>query len=440
MNKGLKAWDLVMLALGTVVGGSFFLGSAIPIKTSGPSVIIAYILGGCLVFLILLSLSEMTVAESLPGSFRSFAQKYFNPWAGFVVGWQYWTGMVLAMSSEAVAISLFIKKWFPNISIIVVGSIIIISTTIINLLGTDKLSQLESIMAAIKILAVIGFIVIAIGLVTGIFFQKEVHLISPFSNEFFSGGFLGFAGSMLIVMFTYAGFEIIGLAASETYDPHKNVPKAINYTVLILASLYTVSIGLLLYLVPYKDLTEDISPFVAALSLQGITWASNVMNVILVIAILSTMFAAEFSIARMLNSLANDGYTPRWVRDKTDIPKKCIIFSGIAMLIAFLSSFILPQKVYVFLVSSGGYSLLFAYLIITMTHKRFRGNHGCPPSGKCQLPGYPYTSYIAIISLILIIISMPFIEGQGLGLMAGLTLTAIYSICYWLFVKKCKNN
>lgn len=436
MDKGLKAWDLVMLALGTVVGGSFFLGSAIPIRTSGPSVIIAYILGGFLVYLILLALSEMTVAESLPGSFRSFAQKYYHPWAGFVVGWQYWTGMVLAMSSEAVAISLFLKKWFPNLSIVLVGSLIIVATTLINLLGTDKLSKLESIMAAIKILAVIGFIIIAIGLISGVFFQKEVQLTSPFSSQFFSGGFLGFAGSMLIVMFTYAGFEIIGLAASEAHDPHKNVPKAINYTVMILAGLYTLSIGLLLFLVPYGELTEDVSPFVAALSLQGITWASNVMNIILVIAILSTMFAAEFSIARMLNSLANDGYTPKWVKDKTDIPNKCIIFSGIAMLIAFLSSFVLPEKVYVFLVSSGGYSLLFAYLIITITHKRFRTKHGCPPKGNCQLPGYPITSYIAIISLILVIISMPFIEGQGLGLIAGVTLTAFYSICYLFFVKR----
>lgn len=436
MKKGLKAWDLVMLALGTVVGGSFFLGSAIPIRTSGPSVIIAYILGGFLVYLILLSLSEMTVAESLPGSFRSFAQKYFNPWAGFVVGWQYWTGMVLAMSSEAVAISVFLKQWFPNISIILVGSIIIAVTTLINLLGTDKLSKLESIMAAIKILSVLGFIAIAIGLISGVFFQKEVHLISPFSGTFFSGGFLGFAGSMLIVMFTYAGFEIIGLAASETQDPHKNVPKAINYTVLILAGMYTLSITLLLFMVPHENLTEDVSPFVAALSLQGINWASNIMNVILVVAILSTMFAAGFSIARMLNSLADDGYTPKWVKDNTDIPKKCIIFSGIAMLIAFLSSFVLPERVYVFLVSSGGYSLLFAYLIITITHKFFRTKQGCPPKGNCQLKGYPITSYIAIISLILIIFSMPFVEGQGLGLVAGLALTGLYSLCYFIFIKK----
>lgn len=440
MKKGINAWDLTMLALGTVVGGSFFLGSAIPIRTSGPSVILAYILGGSLVYFILLALSEMTVAESLPGSFRSFAQHYLGSWAGFVVGWQYWTGMVLAMSSEAVAISIFLKEWFPNISIILVGSIIIVATTGINLLGTDKLSKLESIMAAIKILSILGFIIIAIGLISGIFFEKTVKIQSILNGNSLPGGFFGFAGSMLIVMFTYAGFEIIGLAASEADNPHKTVPRAINYTVFTLSGLYIISISLLLFLVPYNTLTEDTSPFVAALSFQGITWASNIMNVILVIAILSTMFAAEFGIARMLNSLAHEGYAPRWIKDKKNIPNKCIIYSGLAMLVAFLSSFVLPEKVYVFLVSSGGYSLLFAYLIITITHNRFRKIKGCPPKGNCQLPGYPYTSYTAIVGLFLIIASMPFIEGQGSGLLAGIALTAFYSICYYLFSKNKKSR
>ncbi len=435
MKKGINAWDLTMLALGTIVGGSFFLGSAIPIKNSGPSIIIAYILGGFLVYFILLALSEMTVAESLPGSFRSFAHHYLGPWIGFIVGWQYWTGMVLAMSSEAVAVSILLKVRFPELPIMLTGGIIIVLTTVVNLLGTDKLSKLESVMAVVKLLAIIGFIFIAFGLISGTFFERQV-VIYPLKDAFWAGGFMGFAGSMLIVMFTYAGFEIIGLAASEAENPHQTVPKAINATVIILSGLYISAISLLLFLVPYEILSEEVSPFVAALSFQGITWASNVMNVILVVAIVSTMFAASFGIARMLNSLAQDGYAPKWIKDKKDIPSKCIIYSGSAILLAFLSSFILPKKVYVFLVSSGGYSLLFAYLIICVTHYLFRKKEGCPPKGNCQLPGYPYTSFVTIIGLVLIISSMPFIEGQGAGLIAGLALTVMYSLIYFFIFKK----
>lgn len=430
-DKGISVLDLTMLALGTVVGGSFFLGSAISIKASGPAVIIAYLIGGGLVYLILLSLSEMTVADPCPGSFRTYAEKAFGPSMGFIVGWVYWTGLVLAMSSEATAVSIFLRLWFGNISLPILGAIIIFIIIVINLLGTDKLSKLENSLAAIKLLAIVGFIIIAFSLILGFFPNKAAVGIDIVKNEsFIPSGISGVAGSMLIIIFTYAGFEIIGLAASEMPNPHRDVPRAIIYTVLGLVGLYSISTALLLPLIPTNELSEEVSPFVAALENNGIHWAAKVMNVILVIAILSTMLAATFGLGRMLRSLAEEGYAPSWVKDKGDIPYRGIIFSGVAMLAAFLLSFILPKKVYVFLVSSGGFSLLFTYLIIVLTHYKLRKINGCPPSGNCQLPGFPYTSWIAIVSLIVIIASMPLVEGQGLGLIAGITILLIYTGIY----------
>ena len=174
-QKGLSAWQLTMMALGTVIGGSFFLGSSVAIHAAGPSIIISYILGGILVYLILTALSEMTVANPHAGSFRTFSAQAFGPGMGFVVGWVYWTGMVLAMSSEATAVSIFVREWFPNVSIAMLGSGIIIVVTLLNLLGADKLSKLESGLAAVKLLAIVGFIVIALSLIAGVFFHQNTY-------------------------------------------------------------------------------------------------------------------------------------------------------------------------------------------------------------------------------------------------------------------------
>lgn len=87
IHKGLSAWQLTMLALGTVIGGSFFLGSSVAIHAAGPSVVITYIVGGVLVYYILFALSEMTVANPDTGSFRTYAAQIFGPGTGFVVGW-----------------------------------------------------------------------------------------------------------------------------------------------------------------------------------------------------------------------------------------------------------------------------------------------------------------------------------------------------------------
>lgn len=434
-NKGLSPWQLTMMALGTVIGGSFFLGASIAIQAAGPIVILSYILGGVLVYFILFALSEMTVANPDTGSFRTFAGQIFGPGTGFVVGWVYWTGMVLAMSSEATAVSTLIQNWFPDISIPLLGGSIIIGVTVLNLLGADRLSKLESGLAMIKLLAIVFFIVIAFLLVIGAMPGVEPIGLGELTREpLMPGGVKGVAGSMLIVMFTYAGFEIIGFAASETTNPGKIVPKAITYTVIGLVGLYVLSIGILLPLVPTADLNENVSPMVAALNRWGIGWAGTVLNIVLITAILSTMLAAMFGLGRMMRSLAEEEHAPHWLKDKGDVPYRGILFSGFAMLLGLGMGLLLP-RVYLFLISSGGFALLFTYTIILATHIGFRKRYGCPPDGKCQMPGYPYTSWIALISMIIIILSMPFISGQGSGLIAGFILIVLYSFIYFIAIR-----
>ncbi|MNO85944.1 GABA permease [compost metagenome] len=429
-HKGLSAWQLTMMALGTVIGGSFFLGSSVAIHAAGPSILIAYILGGILVYFILFAMSEMTVANPDSGSFRTFAANIFGEGVGFVVGWVYWTGMVLAISSEATAVSILVREWFPNVSISLLGGIIIVGVTLLNLLGADKLSKLESGLAAIKVLAIISFIFVAFLLIVGIISGGGAVGVGELSREeFMPGGIQGLAGSMLIVMFSYAGFEIIGLAASEARDPRKTIPRAITYTVLCLVGFYVISIGVLLPLVPTAELSESISPMVVALNRWGISWAGTVLNLVLITAILSTMLAAMFGLGRMIRSLADEGHAPKWLKDNKDVPHRGILFSGFGMLIGLGLGMLLP-RVYLFLISAGGFALLFTYAVIMATHIRFRKKNGCPPEGKCQMPGYPYTSWIGLISMIIIILSMPFISGQGSGLIAGLFMVGVYSGAY----------
>ncbi|WP_025695082.1 amino acid permease, partial [Paenibacillus durus] len=153
-EKGLSVWQLTMLALGTVVGGSFFLGSSVAIRAAGPSVLVSYVIGGILVYFILTALSEMTVANPASGSFRTYAEQAFGRGTGFTIGWVYWTGLVLAMSSEATAASILLRNWFPMLSLPVLGVVIIIIVTLLNLLGAERLSKLESGLAVIKLLAI----------------------------------------------------------------------------------------------------------------------------------------------------------------------------------------------------------------------------------------------------------------------------------------------
>ncbi|MHB1314083.1 MAG: amino acid permease [Christensenellales bacterium] len=429
-EEGLSAWQLTMMALGTVIGGSFFLGSSVAIHAAGPSIVIAFILGGVLVYCILFALSEMTIANRDAGSFRTFAKQAFGQGTGFVVGWVYWTGMVLAMSSEATAVSILVRQWIPNISLPLLGSIIIIGVTLLNLLGAKKLSRLESGLAAVKLFAIAVFILFALLLIIGAFPMNPAVGTKVINSEpFMPGGIKSLAGSMLVVMFSYAGFEIIGLAASEAKQPKTTIPRAIRNTVIILVSFYVVSVAMLLFLIPTAEVSENTSPFVAALNNHNIAWAGSAINLVLITAILSTMLAAMFGLGRMMRSLAQEGLAPQWLKDKREVPYRGILFSGSAMLAGLGIGLLLP-RVYLFLISSGGFALLFTYAVIMATHLKLRKRNGCPPDGKCQLWGYPYTSFFVLLSLAAAIISMPFVAGQAPGLIAGGILVAFYTVWY----------
>lgn len=339
--------------------------------------------------------------------------------------------MVLAMSSEATAVSILVRTWLPTVPVSLLGCAIIIGITLLNLLGADKLSKLESGLAAIKLFAVLSFIFIALLLVLGLFPGKAAVGAGSLSGEpFMPFGFTGLAGSMLLVMFTYAGFEIIGLAASEAENPKVTVPRAIKYTVISLVGLYIVYVIMLLPLIPTADLSEHVSPIVAALNRHGIGWAGTALNVVLISAILSTMLAAMFGLGRMMRSISDEGHAPAWLRDKTDVPRRGIAASGFGMLLAQGLGLLFPS-VYLFLISSGGFALLFSYAAIVATHVRYRKLNGCP-DGKCQVWGYPYSSIIVLIALIAAIFSMPFVAGQSSGLVAGIVIVALFVGAYFV--------
>jgi L-asparagine transporter-like permease len=430
-NKGLSAWQLTMMALGSVIGGSFFLGSSIAIHAAGPSILISYVIAGVLVFFILYALSEMTVGNPTVGSFSTYAAQELGEGTGFVVGWLYWTGIVLSMSSEATAISILFQEWYPNVSIGILGSAILIGVTLLNLLGADKLGKLESGLSAVKIFAIIFFILTAIVLIFGIMPGKPAIGLGELAREpLMPGGIKGIAGSMLIVIFAYAGFEIIGLAASEASNPTETIPKAIRYTVISLVGLYILYALVLLPLIPTSTLNENISPMVASLDRWGIGWAGTALNIVLISAILSAMLAAIFGLGRMIRSLADEGHAPRWLKDAKDVPYRGILFSGFAMLLGLGFGLMFP-RVYLVLITSGGFALIFTYAVIMASHIRFRKRNGCPPGGICQMPGFPYTSWITLISMIIVLVSMPFIPGQGTGLVAGIGMVVVYSLIYF---------
>jgi AAT family amino acid transporter len=435
-SKQLGTWNLVMLALGTVVGGSFFLGTAVSLRNAGPGTLIAFAVGGLITYLILMALSEMTVAHPTHGSFRQYAETAFGPMASFVVGWLYWAGLVLALSSEGIAAATFARLWLPGVPVWLLALIVILAVTALNMLDVRAFGFVEGVLAAAKLLAIAGFILLML-LVIARLFPTQTPPVAAFRGEpFLPRGIGGLAGSMLTVLFTYAGFETLGLAAPEAKDPHRTVPRAVLLTALALVALYVGSILVVTYVLPTAAIREDVSPLIETLRVTGFPWLAGGLNLIVMTASVSTMLAAMYGLGRMLYSLAEEGQAPALLRRLTPggIPRNAILLSAAGMLVGVVLAYLLPRRVYLFLISSGGFSLLFSYLMIMASQLVIRRREGCKP-GACQVPWYPFGTWLGIILLVAAIASMPLVPGQAAGLIAGLVLLAVFSLAY-LFVRR----
>ena len=429
-GQGLTSGQMTMLALGSAIGGAFFLGSAVAIRSAGPAVLLGFAVGGLVVYVVLMALADLTLEDPAPGSFRDYAQRAFGPLAGFVVGWVYWAGLALAMSSEATAAAVFLRTWWPDASGPVLATAIVLAVTGLNLLGARQLARLEGVLAGIKLLAVVGFILVAGSLIAGLWPGRAPVGWGALAREpWVAGGWRGLLGAMLVVMFTYAGTEVIGLAAPSARDPRRTVLRAARRTALALAGLYVVAVGSLLPLIPTARLDVSASPLVAALAAHGLGTTSRLVNGVLVTAILSTMLAVMFSLGRVLRSLAEDGMGPAWLVDRGTVPRRGIVFSGAAMLGGVALGYVVPRQVYVFLVSAGGFALLLVYGSIVAAHWRLRAEAA---PGARLVPAFPWSNALVLLLVLAVLAGMPLVPGQGMGLAAGLALTALAAGVYGL--------
>jgi L-asparagine transporter-like permease len=431
---GLSTWNLVMLALGSVVGGSFFLGTAVTLKAAGPGALLAFAIGGGLVYLILTALSELTISRPTDGSFRAYAEVAFGPMASFVVGWVYWIGLVLAMSSEATAAALFARLWLPGVPVWLLSLAVVVGVTLLNLLNVRLFSMIESVMSAVKLLAIAGFILLMAVVIFGLWpGRPPIGLGAVRSEPLLPGGLGGLAGAMLIVFFSYAGFEVLGLAAPDAKDPQRTVPRAITLTMVAMAGLFILGIAALLPVLPIGAASTDVSPLVAAVRLAGFVGLSGALNLIVMSASLSTMLAAIYGLGRMLYSLAEEGAAPALFARLTPAgaPRNALFASAGGMLVGVVLAFVLPKQAYLLLASSGAFSLLFAYLAILASQLVIRRKEGCRPN-SCKMPFYPYGTWVGIAGVVGAMAAMPLVPGQGVGLIAGIALVLVTSAAYFL--------
>ncbi|CAO3656857.1 unnamed protein product [Mucor hiemalis] len=380
LHRGLKARHLTMISLGGTIGTGLFLASGASVATAGSGgALIAYSLIGIMVFFMMESLGEMATYLPISGSFNNYAGRFIDPAIGFALGWNYWYNWAVTVAVELTAGSMVMAYWLPNIPGYVWSIIFLILILALNLFSVKGYGEAEYWFALIKVLTVIVFIILGILVDTGVLGGKY-YGVEVFNYSGVQG--LGILSTFLTAGFSFQGTELIGVAAGESENPRKNVPKAIKQVFWRIVLFYILSILIIGLIIPYDDpllLKGDVSdisvsPFTLVFIKAGIPPAAHIMNGVILTTVLSAGNSGLYASSRTLLDLANEGKAPRIFRKitKNGIPIYCVFLTAAIGMLAFLTSLFGNGVVYNWLLNVSGVAGFIAWLGIAASHYRFR--------------------------------------------------------------------
>lgn len=426
----MKRRHVTMISLGGVIGAGLFVGSGAVINQTGPAAVLSYLAAGALVILVMRMLGEMAVARPSSGSFADYAGEALGPWARFTVGWLYWYFWVIVLAVEAAAGAAIIEEWLPGVPIWVSSLVLMILLTATNLISVRSYGEFEFWFASIKVAAIIAFIAVALGYVLLGGGVGELTAQGGFVPE---GGVTILSG-IVIVIFAFVGAEIATIAAAESDEPSESVRKATNSVITRVLVFYVLSVFLIVAILPWNSAELGKSPFAAALDEIGIPAAAQVMNVIVLTAVLSCLNSGLYVASRMNFALARQGDAPQWMvqLNSRGVPTRAILIATSIGFLSVIANVVSPDTVFFVLLNTSGAVALFVYLLICCSQLvlRRRLEREDPEALKVRMWAFPYLTYFAIAAISVVIASMAFVADVRSQLWYGLVSVAVVLLAY----------
>jgi amino acid transporter len=209
---------------------------------------------GMLVYFTMQALAEMCVIYPVKGSFCAYSTRFISPAWGFAMGWNYAMQWLIVLPLEIVAASLTLQYWKLTISPLLFVAVFWAVTAFINFFGVRGYAEAEFFYGAIKVTAVILFIILGIIINLGGAPDHKYYGSETWTTPgAVHNGFKGFCAMFVNAAFAFAGTELVGLAAAETAHPRKVLPDATKQVVWRIIIFYFVSLLIVGFLVPYDS-------------------------------------------------------------------------------------------------------------------------------------------------------------------------------------------
>ncbi|MFI0811048.1 amino acid permease [Streptomyces echinatus] len=409
LSHGLKQRHLSMIALGGVIGAGLFVGSGAGIAAAGPSVVIAYAVSGILVMLVMRMLGEMSAAYPSSGSFSAHAERAIGPWAGFTAGWSFWVLLCTAVGLEGIGAAKIVQGWLPGTPQWMWVALFMVVFCGANLAAVKNFGEFEFWFAALKVGAISLFLVLGVLAVAGVLPGTDSPGASNLS-DFLPHGSEGLLVGLLASVFAYGGLETVTIAAAESEDPVRGVASAVRTAMWRIALFYIGSMAVVVTLVPWdsKEVVEK-GPYVATLDHLGIPGAGQLMNVVVLVALLSAMNANIYGSSRIAYSLVERGQGPKALaRLSGGVPRTAVLTSCFFGFVCVLLSYWRPDDVFPWLLNMIGAVILVVWIFIAVSQLllRRRIEREAPEKLVVRMWGFPWLTWVALAGMVAIFVLM----------------------------------
>lgn len=395
LKRTMKTKAAIMVGVGSTIGTGLFLSSGDVISSAGPGgAIVAYLIGGFIAWLMTSCLGEMSAAMPVSGSLQAYSTEFIGPAMGFTIGWVNWIGAAATITAQIVASAIIMRDIIPGTPTwlwIVVFSLLLFG---VNFFNAKSFGNISFWVSSLKIVLVVVFIIIGIAMMCGLTGGDAVG----FSNYTKNGGLfpMGIAGIGAVILtsfYAYAGTEMVASTAGEI-ENEKDMPKAINLTIIILIAATVLSIAIVAALLPWDQASVLGSPFVYVFRNAGLKSAALIVNIVVLTSALTSGNYFVYACSRYLWSMAKFGQAPKVCAktSKSGVPVIALTVSMIFAMVGIIAEFVAEDTVYLFLVYFIGGGNIFMYSVICICQYRFRKRY-LAEGGRLEELSFKVASY-----------------------------------------------
>ncbi|MEU3064898.1 amino acid permease [Streptomyces subrutilus] len=444
-SKDLKPRHINMIAIGGAIGTGLFLGAGGRLAGAGPSLAIAYAVCGVFAFFVVRALGELVLYRPSSGAFVSYAREFMGEKGAYTAGWLYFLNWSTTTVADITAAATYAHFWslFTDVPQWVLAFIALAVVLTANLISVKYFGEMEFWFSLVKVTALVVFLAVGIWLVaTGHPIDGHTPGLSSVTD---SGGLfpVGVLPMLLViqgVVFAYASVELCGVAAGETENPEKIMPKAINSIMWRVGVFYVGSVAMLALLLPYTEYSADQSPFVTVFDKLGVPGAAGIMNLVVLTAALSSLNSGLYSTGRILRSMSLAGSAPKFtgVMNKGKVPYGGVLFTAAFGVAGVGLNYFMAEEAFEIVLNFASLGILGTWAMVMLCSLHFwrRARQGRVARPAYRLPWAPYTQLVTLAFLVTVLILMWSDGGVGRTTVMFVPVIAAALVGGWFLVRR----